>query len=140
MTTQEPTVRNARLNQLEVPSGNATINGQNVTSAPSSSSSVSPGFGSWQNTGSGLTLVLVEATAETDGASIGNVEVDVDEDGGTTADYSVSVANVDSDANAGTAEDDTALIPVPDGGAYQVANDSDPNTNNAINTVREFSL
>lgn len=86
------------------------------------------------------TLVTVEATAETDGTSAGHVEVDVDESGGTTADYSLSIVEVASDNATGTSETGTLTFYVPAGASYQVANTSDPNTNNSLDNTREVTL
>lgn len=99
-------------------------------------------FGSWRQVDADApALVTVAATAETDGTNPGEVVVDVDEDGGTTADYTLPVVEIAADNAAGTAENGTvAGVYVPGGAQYQVRAASDPNGNNTLDTVREVTL
>lgn len=101
-----------------------------------------PGFGTWTTVDADAdALLTVEATGETDGTSDGEIVLDVDESGGTTADYTLTVVDVVSDHAAGTAFADViASLFLPAGAAYQVRNVSDPNANNTLDTVREVTL
>jgi hypothetical protein len=139
--TQEPTVRNARLNELEVPTGDVTIAGDDAAVAPGTSTSSSPGFGSWtQASADRPAVVTVAVTAQTDGTSDAIVNFQVDEDGGTTEDYSLGIITVANEMTAGADLTATATFVVPAGAQYQILNASDPNGANSLNTVREFTL
>lgn len=100
------------------------------------------GFGTWRQVDADApALLVVAATAETDGTAAGNVTVQVDEDGGTTADYTLPVVEVPADNAAGTSESGTvAGIYLPGGAQYQVQNASDPNAANSLDVVREVTL
>lgn len=102
--------------------------------------SVSPGFGSWVTADADRpSWVEIDASAVTDGTSDGEVSIDVDEDGDDTAEYSFTVAHIAADNATGTTQKDYAKVYIPAGGQYRVTNTSDPNSSNAINTVREVT-
>lgn len=105
-------------------------------------SAATPGFGTWRQVDAdNSALLTVEATASTDGTSKGEVVLDVDESGGTTADYTLTVALADPDNAAGVALADTlASLLLPAGAQYQIRNSSDPNAANTIDVVREVVL
>lgn len=99
--------------------------------------SLSPGFGSWSTADANRpTWLELDVTVETDGTSRGEIVVDVDEDGGTTADYTFTIAHIAPDNSAGTQDKGYAKVYIPAGAQYQIRNVSDPNGNNATGDVR----
>lgn len=108
---------------------------------PNGSSGVSPGFGSWRTPDSDRpVLVEMRIHVETNGTSFGRVHVQVDESGGTSADYFFRSA-ADPEWSSGASDvDETITFLLPPGGAYQIVNQSDPNSGNTIDFVREYTL
>lgn len=101
---------------------------------PSSTEAVSPGFGTWTTADPDRPAWLgVEIYAETDGTTNGQVDIDVDETGDGTADYSYSTISV---ATVGGSETQYLKVYVPPGAQYRVSNVSDPLGNNSINVAR----
>lgn len=97
-------------------------------------------IGSWRNPDSKRpVLVIVELQPQTDGTSNGEMAVDVDESGGTTADYSFN-AVTPGELASGDVLPDTVKFYVPPGGSYQIRNVSDPNTANSVGAHREIVL
>ena len=80
--------------------------------------------------------IEVDARAETDGGSAGKVAIEVDEDGGTTADYSMTVAQVAPDNAAGTSQEASTKVYVPAGAQYRITN-TDPNNGNSVSNTRK---
>lgn len=109
---------------------------------PGPTSGAAPGFGAWRQVDPDKpALVTVAATAETDGTSDGEILLDVDEDGDSVADYTLTVVDVVADHAAGTAfADVVASLYLPAGAQYQIRNVSDPNANNSLDNVREVTL
>jgi len=104
-----------------------------------SSSSASPGFGSWRTPNADRPVILeIEGIVETDGTSNAKITVGVDEDGGATSDYTYTVAYADSGVGSTYQDQSTSTIYIPAGSSYIISNISDPNSNNAI-TVREVA-
>lgn len=100
----------------------------------------SPGFGSWTTADAQRpSWVELSATAVTDGTSVGEVTLEVDEDGDGTVDYSFPAAYIAADNAAGTDQKDYVKAYVPAGGQYRIANTSDPSGSNSIDTVREVT-
>lgn len=119
--------------------GSATING-NSALQDGGDAGVATGFGTWTTANANRpTLLIVEGTAETDGTSEGKILLDVDKSGGTTADYSMTVVEVDPALGTGVSRSDESIVYVPPGGQYQIRNASDPNVINSISTVREVT-
>jgi len=86
-------------------------------------------------------LVVADAIAETDGSVSAHVTLKVDESGGTTADYSSTLAYADVNENAGTVDQGSmATVYLPPGAQYLIAETEDPNNTNAIQTHQEFIL
>jgi hypothetical protein len=82
-------------------------------------------------------LVTVDALAETDGTSIGNIKVEIDKSGGSgPADDSYTHVS-QTPTNAGDSTQITASYPVPPGAQYQIVNNSDPNGGNVVSDVTE---
>lgn len=103
-------------------------------------SSVAPGFGTWTTADADRPVFLeIDATAETDGTSRGEVVIDIDESGGTTADYSLPIAHVAAALSGGANQKDGRHVYLPPGAQYQVRNVSDPNNVNSIDVVRELT-
>lgn len=118
-----------------------TVSGGEGIGVPDTSSSVALGFGSWRVPSADRpVLVQVSILAQTDGTTSGEVKVDVDESGGTTADYSLSGAFVGSTAGAGASSENSTMFLIPPGGSYRYRNVGDPNTANSVQTQREFEL
>jgi len=118
-----------------------TVDGDTMLGFPSTSNTLNPSFDSWfQPSADRPTLVNIEIRVETDGSSGALVSVSVDESGGTTADYSTSVALADGDLPASTNIRETSTIPVPAGGQLLINNVSDPNGSNIIENVRVLIL
>lgn len=113
-----------------------------ILSDPGPSDAATPGFGSWTPVDADRdALVTVGATVETDGASDGEVVLDIDETGDGNADYSLPVAVAVSDHSAGVALSDALpAVHLPGGGQYRVRNVTDPNGNNTLDDVREVTL
>lgn len=116
-----------------------TIQGTTSARAPGTTSAATPGFGSWtQISADRPGFLVVDASAETDATDAGTIVVDVDESGGTTADYTLNIVNVQADLPAGTNRSSgNGMIYVPAGGQYQIRNVSDPNNANSLDVVRE---
>lgn len=131
---------NGNVSTASFPSG-VDSNGNDVLEERGEAA-VTPGFDSFRTPDADRpTLVVVEATVQTDGTSDGTVTFEVDTDGGTAADYTLTVANIPSDNTGGTATTGTiGGVTVPAGASYQVANASDPNAANSLDTVRETTL
>lgn len=118
----------------------AKINGNEVPGI-GQSSAASPGFDTWTKVSETRPAqVVVEVNVQTDGTTNAMVTLDVDESGGTTANYAPVVAFVDSDAGAGVDGNGSLAILLPPGAQYQVSNVVDPNGSNLITELREFTL
>lgn len=119
--------------------GSATING-NAALQDGGDTGIAPGFGAWTTADTNRpTLLIVEGTAETDGTSEGKIVLDVDKSGGTTADYTMTVTEVDPALGTGVSRTDESTVYIPPGGQYQIRNVSDPNAVNATGPVREVT-
>lgn len=118
----------------------ATIDGDPAGGFPSTTTSDNPGFDSWtQVDASRPAFVIVQATAETDGTSGGQISIDVDESGGTSADYSLNITAPAAAAD-GFRNAESVLLYLPAGAQFQIRNASDPNMDNSIDNVREAVL
>jgi len=105
-----------------------------------SSAAAAPGFDSWRTPNSNNpVLVQIALTVGGEGITTGTINVDVDEDGGTTADYSWTLETATGLTGSITTDRSVTMF-VPAGGSYQVRNTSDPTGNNAIINVREVTL
>lgn len=131
-------VKNGKLHTID--SGGVVekplVAGQSDTTA-----SVAPGFGTWTEADANRpTFLEADVTVQTDGTSRGEVVIDVDEDGGTTADYSLVLGHIDPDNASGAIDKDGRKVYLPPGAQYQVRNVSDPSASNSIDTVRQVTL
>jgi hypothetical protein len=85
--------------------------------------------------------VFLELTirATTDGTSNARVDINIDESGGTTPDYSFIIFT-ESDTGSGIPTDETISVYLPAGGAVEIANTSDPAGDNQLRTNRKLTL
>jgi len=103
------------------------------------STALSPGFGSFFTPlpdSSGT--VLIETEAQTDGNTNGSVLIDVDDSGGTTADYILTGAFADDDFPVDTNIINSQSIPLTAGASVRIRNPDDPNNFNRIRIVRAY--
>lgn len=108
----------------------------NATKNPGTTAAVTPGFNTWTTANTDRpSFLVVETYVETDGTTAGQIDIDVDESGGTTADYSLT--NI-APAAVGGSETDSHYVYLPAGAQYQINNVTDPNLANAINVVRQL--
>lgn len=112
-----------------VPVGDSLVN-------PGKSSAIAPGFNTWTQISTNRPAFLtLELYAETDGTTDAQVNVEVDESGGTTADYADSCISV---ASVGGSETELKFVYIPAGGQFQINNVSDPVPANSINIIRQI--
>lgn len=122
-----------------VDAGAVNIDG-NTALRNTAESAATPGFGSWtQVSATRPAIVIADTLAETDGTSVGDVRLEVDQSGGTTTDYSVK-NKLDADHNAGASQQVGITAWLAPGAQYQIRNVVDPNNANQINEVREITL
>jgi len=76
-------------------------------------------------------LIEMSVTVETDGITAGTIEIGVDYDGGSTADYTATV-EANAAHNAGAAATAPITVYLPPGATIDITNLNDPNVNNAI--------
>lgn len=108
--------------------------------AVSTSSDPALAFDTWRTPNNNrAVVVVVQVLVETNGSVNGIVFLDVDESGGTTADYSLE-AHSDEINGSGAENYETLTTIIPPGGSYRINNSSDPNTANAIEVHRELPL
>lgn len=111
-----------------------------VTERAGSSTSLTVSFASWtQPSTDKLALVFIDFTVSGTGATTGEVAVDVDESGGTTADYTYNFT-VETGLTGSITTSEQCIAFVPAGGQFQVRNVADPNVVNAINDARVVEL
>jgi len=83
--------------------------------------------------------VQLNITAVSDGNDNGYITIDVDESGGTNADYTLVGAHADDGIGAHD-QIETTLLVLPTGSQYRVVNETDPTGYNTIFNVREVLL
>ena len=124
---------------LNVQNG-ATIDGD-PAGGFGTTTSISPSFDTWTEADPDRPAVIeFEARAVTDGSSNGEIRVDVDESGGTTADYGFSAAYADDGLGSGGRNRTTVVVYVPAGAQYQIRNTSDPTGDNSTLSERQLTL
>jgi hypothetical protein len=123
----------------------------NVVSTDSATIGGDPGVGLGQTDGINASLgggwaqesadrpVMVELNAEarTDGSVNGTIEVDVDEDGGTTADYTMRSRADKGASSSAFSSYESWTIYLPAGAQWQIRNASDPTGLNRIFNARK---
>jgi hypothetical protein len=103
--------------------------------------SISPGFGSWtQIDANNPGFVFGHLFAETNGSSNGIVKVQVDESGGTTADYTAARVFADDNLPSAARVQLSYWVYVPGGGQFQIVNVSDPRGTNTISVTRTLTI
>lgn len=125
-----------------VSTGSGTVDGDEMVGFPATSSAITYTLGDGWTTAdaSRPVLLLVEASAETDGTNRGEVRVEVDESGGTATDYEIATAYVDASNPSGTTVFEAQTVPLPPAAQFRVVNVSDPNAANRISNIRKFVL
>lgn len=104
---------------------------------PTTTNSPSLTFGNWREPSSASgTFVEVNPTVSGNGTTTGEVAIDIDESGGTTADRTKQLT-VATGLTGNITLGRHAEFYVPPGGSYRLRNVSDPNSNNAVGDVRE---
>jgi len=105
------------------------------------SESVSISFGSFTVIDAdNPTLFFGQVNTGTDGNNDGDVDIAVDETGGTTADYTLRVADADSALQGDGIDRATFTLPLPAGAAVKVINVNDPKGDNGIFRTRALSI
>lgn len=113
--------------------------GDGVMSTPSSTSAMTTAFDTWTNPShAGGIWLEMSVTVETDGTTDGLVVVDVDESGGTTADYGFEART--PSALGGASDSEYLKVYIPPNGSYQIRNAQDPGLANAIKEAREVKV
>lgn len=96
---------------------------------------VALGFGTWRSPAANRpVMVEVQVTLDPSGTTNAVVEIDVDESGGKTPDYTLEVVSA---AGLGAAPPSYRAFWIPAGGSYQIRNVSDPDAGNSIDVLRE---
>jgi len=103
------------------------------------STALSPSFGSFftplpDSSGVALLELQAQCTSNTNGT----VEVDIDESGGTSSDYTLLACNVDNETGGGADIITETSIPLVQGAALRIRNVQDPDNGNAIRIVRAY--
>ena len=126
---------------VDVPNGTLSEQGVRVARQPGSSIDPGLGFGTWVTPNADRpTLVEINTYAQTDGTNQADTKINVDESGGTTADYTRDGARADYRAGSDVLNTDTTTVIIPAGGSYRIDNNRDPKETNSIVGVREFTL
>jgi len=86
------------------------------------------------------TLFFAQLNAVTSGGSDADIDIAVDESGGTTADYTIRVADAFADGSSGSVDRATVTLPLPAGAAVKVINVNDPVGSNGIITPRALPI
>jgi len=98
-------------------------------------------FGDWEQVSATRpAIVIIRARVRTDGVGNADVLINVDESGGTTADYSLPAAKITNDFDPGQAVEDVVTVPLKPGAQYQVVNNRDPDNANTVELERIFEL
>lgn len=118
---------------VEIPNGEVTISGNKALRETGGTTDPALAFGTWRTPNSNRPVEAhLELYVESDGTSKAKILVDVDESGGTTADYTHTVQYT----VAGSINSARTLY-LPPGASYQVRNSSDPQGTNSITVHRE---
>jgi len=121
-------------------------NGTKAALVPGSSTDPGLAFNTWRTPSSARgdnrpTWVEVECEVATDGTNSGSATVEVDESGGTTVDYRLSVAYVnDLWSSSDSRVDDSTTCLIPNGASYRIRNNQNPEGTNTIREHREFVI
>jgi len=85
-------------------------------------------------------IVLMQGTASTDGSTDAEINISVDESGGTVVDYTIPLARASATLTSGSLITSTATLLLPAGAQYRVENTADPNNINSFSIERVFEL
>lgn len=120
------------------PSG--TTHTARVLAAAGETTVDTPGFDTWsQPAPSNPAVLFIDFVVSGSGTTTGEVAIDVDESGGTTADYSYTFT-VGTGLTGSITTSEQATVYLPAGAQYQIRNVADPNGNHAIHSIRVASL
>jgi len=122
-----------------VNTGEATIDGKTGDgTAASSTDESSLGFDTWKTPNVNRPVcVFIRARAFTDGITDARVELLVDETGGTTPDYQLTIAQAHKDLGSDGIDNNSLSHIIPSGSSIQISNALDPQNVNDILTLRE---
>jgi hypothetical protein len=120
----------------------ATIGGDTGIGVPATSSdgSLTVGGGWTTIDANNPSWLLLRLNAETDGSTDGNVLAEIDESGGTTADYKFIQVVAHNELGGGNIVPGAMMQYVPAGAQVQVRSVFDPNNNNNVAADRVFTL
>jgi hypothetical protein len=116
-----------------------TINGKDAIGVGQSTGG-DTSLGDWENTGSRPTILSMVGSISTDGTDNGRIAVQVDEDGGTTPDYQLTLVEANSTLGSGTFQQDSRQVILPSGSSYRVHADNDPENSANFTLERLFEL
>lgn len=103
--------------------------------------SQTPGFGSWTSVDANNdALVIIDTTVGGQGATGGEVALDVDRSGDSGPADTTKSLTVDTGITGSITLGIPGYLYVPAGGQYQIRNVTDPTNNNAINDVETVTF
>jgi hypothetical protein len=118
-----------------------TVNGKDLPGIPATSNDPGLSLGTWrQASTSRAAIVMVSAQAVTDGSTTGEVDVEIDESGGTSGDWQGVISRAPSAFGTSVGQFDSLLVLLPPNAQYRYLNISDPNSANSVQFTREFVL
>lgn len=119
-----------------------TVDGDEMVGFPSTTSTTSLTLGgSFTVVDANRPVILiVEARTETDGSTPGQVNARVDESGGSSFDYQITISFADDALPSGTLVIESTFIYLPPGASVKISNNTDPNNSNQINDQRKIVL
>ena len=125
-----------------VSTGDGTIGGDPMLGGPDSSSNVSISLGSgWTEVDSNNPVFFaLNAYVETDGSTRGEVIVEVDESGGSTADYRLTNPIASPGLGSGGVQREFGSTYLPPGATVRAYSNGDPNNNNQLQNPKKFVL
>lgn len=119
----------------------ATINSGTGIGIPSTSSAGPTSMDTWhQASSSRPAFIQGYLVSETDGTTPGRIRIEVDESGGTTADYFPHYQTADEGLGSGGISRAGFSVLLPAGAQYQFLNQDDPNDNNNVADNQVFTL
>jgi len=126
------------VNSGSVSTADGTVDGKDIVGYTNSS----PGdlsFGDWEQvSASRPSRVALFGLAETDGSNNARITVEIDESGGTNADYTIVLVFADDALGSSGRSQSGREFTLPAGAQYRVVNDKDPNNGNSFIVERVF--
>lgn len=125
----------------ELNNADADATGGGFLIGPTSSSGAGASFDAWLSVaGNSPVLITLGLDIWTDGSSNGSVTVHVDEDGGTSADYTINTLAPSVTASSNANFRYVFSFIVPGGGSFQIENSGDPTGSNSITLQRQWQF